>query len=107
MPLCLRQAFNFHHRSNLDGAKPGGWNSFSDVHRLIEIAGLDQIKAAELLAGLGKWSIGHHPFPVTHADACRGGNRMQWAGSEIVSTCVQVLRQASRVHITMFPFSVA
>src|SRR5579872_7338559 len=61
-----------HHRPHLDRTGLGAGNSRRNANRGVEVLGLDQIIAAELLAGFGKWAIGCEDLAVAHA---HGGGR--------------------------------
>ena len=50
---------------------------------LVEIFGVDQKIAAELLARLCKRAVGYEPFAVAHAHAARHCCRVQRVGSQI------------------------
>src|SRR5438128_12638966 len=68
-----RQALDFPHRPDFNSSDPHSGNPGSDVDRLVEIPGIDQEIAANLLARLREWTVSHQAFPVAylHADGRR------------------------------------
>src|SRR5258708_4152648 len=54
-----RQAGYFQDRPDFDGALARRWNPSRDADRLVEVLGLNQVEAAQLLARLRKWAVGH------------------------------------------------
>ena len=59
-----RQALDFPHRPDFNSSDPRSRNAGSVVDRLVEIPGINQEIAANLLAGLREWTVGNEPFPV-------------------------------------------
>src|SRR2546427_1849883 len=54
--------FRSNDRPDLDRAATGHRNPRGDGNRLVEIAGIDQEVAAQLLLGLRERTVGHHPL---------------------------------------------
>src|ERR1700686_1306235 len=73
-------------RPDLDRAEPRARNPRGDGKGRIEILGLDQIIAAELLAGFRERAVGGERLAVAHAHGGRGGGWLQAvAGLEIAA----------------------
>src|SRR5436305_5604122 len=71
-------------RPDLDGAESRAGNPRGDRDRGVEILGIDQIVAAELLAGLRKRAIGGQGLAFADPHGRRGRGRLQpVAGLEI------------------------
>src|SRR5208282_331266 len=63
----------FHDGPHLDRPVTGSGDLLRHSNRFVQVAGFNQIIAAELLLGLGKWPITGQPLPVAHAHG--GGSR--------------------------------
>src|SRR5262245_37311050 len=57
--------------SDLDTSKAGGGDLCSNLNRLVEVSGLDEKVAAELLLGLRKGAVGGRNFAVSYPDRDR------------------------------------
>src|ERR1700738_5056558 len=62
---------------HLDSAGAHGGDACGDGDGFVEVFGLDQVIAAELLARLGERTVGHEAFAVAHADAGGCRRRLQ------------------------------
>src|SRR5438034_3602565 len=91
--LTPRQPRYLHDWSDFNGTFTRHGNPSRDADRLVEVPGVDDIIAAQLLARLRKWPIGHEGLAVAHADAGRRRDGMQWRCGQIVPVGVQVARQ--------------
>src|SRR5262249_53380913 len=58
------QARDFPHRPDFDRSDARSWNLSSDADRLVEIFGMDQEVAGDLLARLHERTVGHETFAV-------------------------------------------
>src|SRR4029079_1335809 len=77
--LCTRAVYagsaDRHHRADLDRAELRTRDPLGELGRFIEILGLDQVEAAELLAGLGERAVGGRHLAAAHAHRRRGVRR--------------------------------
>src|SRR5207302_777203 len=89
------------HRADLDGAPARPRDPGGDPDSLIEIPGVDQEITAELFARFRKRTVGHEPLAVAHANARRGGRRVQRGGGQILSARVEFLREPYGLFITL------
>src|SRR6266568_5021576 len=105
--LTRRQACDLHYRPDFDGAGACRWNPCGDADRLVEILGVDQEVAAELLARLRERTIGHEPFAVAHPDAGRRRRWVQRVGRQILPARVKVLRELRRLPVTLLALAFA
>src|SRR5262245_1587630 len=80
--LSHRQTRDLDHRTNFDCAPLRHRNPLGDGDRRVEISGVDQEVAAQLLARLRERPVGHEAFALAnpHAGCHRGG--VQWGGGE-------------------------
>src|ERR1044072_8102475 len=67
--LLLGQSFDLQHRTNLNRAVLCAGNAFSNTHRFIEIARVDEVVTTEMFASFSEWTIGDQPFAIPHLDA--------------------------------------
>src|SRR5947208_9287904 len=65
---------------DLDRAAAGHGNPRRDGDRLVEIPRIDQEIAPQLLLGLRKRTVGHHPLAVAYPDAGGRGGRLERGG---------------------------
>src|SRR5436190_1295754 len=67
--LGARQPRQLHHRADFDRAFARSWNFRGDPDRFVQILGVDQKIAAEVLARLGERAVRHQPLSLAHANA--------------------------------------
>jgi hypothetical protein len=77
--LDRSHAVEHHHRPDLDGAvaEPGVGDARCDLRRLVEIFRLDDVEAAERLAGLGERAVGGLRLATAYAHRRRRRDRME------------------------------
>src|SRR5665213_3292776 len=80
-------------RPDLDRAIPGAGNLRGNRQRLVEILGLDQIIAAELLAGFRKRTVGGQRLAVAYPHGGRGRDRLQSVGALEMAALDDALRE--------------
>src|SRR5580692_5760234 len=74
----------FDNWSYLDGAEARRRDAGRHCDGIVEILGLNHVKATKLLLGFGKGTVGDHPLLVPHANRGRCGNRLELlAGFEV------------------------
>ena len=79
------------------------WNNEQYVvtdHRVIQVRGIDDVEAAELLARFGERAIGNDRFSLAHPDACRRLHQSQRRGGDELALGVQILREQGRFCVT-------
>ena len=64
-------------RPDLDRAVPGGRDPRRELDRLVEVAGLDEVEAAEGLLGLGERAVGRDRLAVLDPDRRRARGRLE------------------------------
>src|SRR5713226_10375555 len=89
--LVGRQARDLLHGPDLDGSDARPWNPSSDADRLVEILGMDQEVAGDLLARLHEWTVGHETFAVADPNDGRRRRRMQRRGTQIFPVGVELV----------------
>src|SRR3989475_2183875 len=97
--------FRSNDRPDLDRAATGHRNPRGDGNRLVEIAGIDQEVAAQLLLGLRERTVGHHPFALAYPDAGRRGGRLERGGGEILARGTELVRQLCGLAVTPLPLA--
>src|SRR5262245_27014099 len=103
----LRKSRDLHHRTDFDRAQARARDLFRDAYRLVEVLGVDQEIAAEMLARLGERAVGHEPFAFAHPDAGRRRSRMQRGGGQIMPTRIELMGELRGLRVTMLPLSLA
>src|SRR5438132_14109625 len=81
----LGQARDLHDRADFDGALGRGRNALGDADRLVEVLGVDDIEAAELLAGLGEGAVGDERLAFANPDTGRSRDRVQRGGRHVLA----------------------
>ena len=66
----------------------------ADLDRLVQVPGLDQVEAAQLLLGLGERAVGGGHLAVAHPDGRGGLRRLQRVAAEVVAALLDVLGEA-------------
>src|SRR5213594_1900214 len=105
--LISGQARDLLHRTDLDGSDARPWNPSSDGDRLVEILGIDQEVAGDLLAGLHEWAVGDETFAVADPDDRRRRRRMQRRSTQIFSVGVELVRKLHRFLKHLLPLGLA
>src|SRR5258708_39638326 len=95
--LHRRQSLDLPHRPDFNSSDPRSGNPTSDVDGFIEILGVDQEIAANLLPRLREWTVGHVPFPVADLHTGRRRNWLQRPGVQILSLFVKLFRELNRL----------
>src|SRR5262249_24676491 len=103
----LWQSRDLHHGTDFDRAQARARNLCRDAYRLVEVFGVDQEVAAEVLARLGERTVSHEPFAFAHPDAGRRRGRMQRGGSQIMPTRIELMRELRGLSIAMLPLGLA
>src|SRR5829696_2693524 len=101
--LVLWQAWDLHDRPDLDRAPAHPRDAGGNVDRLVEIGGVDQIVATELLTRLRKRAIGYQPFAITHPNAGRRRCQVEWGGAEIMPTRVELSGEPRGLAVALLP----
>src|SRR3954468_14739846 len=66
-----------HDGPDLDGAVPRARDHGGGLDRVVEIADLDLVEAAQLLLRLGEGAVGRERLAVLHANGRRGGGPVE------------------------------
>src|SRR5688500_8580240 len=106
MPRLLRsrvagKARDLGDRTHFDGAAPGHGDARRDRDGLVQVRGVDQEEAAQLLARLGKGAVGHEPLALAHPYARRRRGRVQGRRRHELACRVELARQLRGLHITL------
>src|SRR5438552_10709823 len=99
--LIGRQVRYVNDRPDLDRAATGHGNPRRDGDRLVEIAGIDQEVAAQLLLGFRERAVGHYPFALAYPDAGRRGGRLERGGGEILARGIELVCELRRLAVTL------
>src|SRR5262249_31895971 len=83
----------FADRSYLDASQLRRRDARRDLDRLVEIPGLDQVIAAELLFRFRKRSVGRRDLAVPDADGRGGLDRLEVVAPEIMAAALDVSRE--------------
>src|SRR5437763_4927389 len=83
----------FAHGTNFDAADARRRNLRCELHRFVQILGIDQIEARELLLGLGERAIGHRYLAVAHAHRGCGVDALQRLGGDASSALFEPLAE--------------
>ena len=105
--LFRRQVRDLQHRPYLDRAQPRDGDPRRDADGHVEVLRLDQVVAAQLLAGLGERAVGHQPFPAAHPQAGGRRRRVQRRGSQVVAARAELPRQPRRIPVALLPLGLA
>src|SRR6266849_8730674 len=105
--LLSRQARDFNHWPDLDSPLAGHGNLGGNADRLVEILGVDEEIAAQLLARLRERTIGHKPLSLPHPNAGRHGCGTQRVGSQVLPVRVKVMRKLRRFSVTVLSLRVS
>src|SRR5207244_2833781 len=105
--VVRRQARDLHHRPDFDGSDPRRWNPGGNGNGLVQVPGVDQEKAAKLLARLRKRAVRYERFTLAHPDTGRRGYWMQRGGGQILPARVKILREPGGFSVTLFPLAFA
>src|SRR2546430_5272377 len=103
--LIGRQVRYVNDRPDLDRAATGHRNPRGDGNRRVEIAGIDQEVAAQLVLGLRERTVGHHPFALAYPDAGRRGGRLERGGGDILARGTELVRQLCGLAVTPLPLA--
>src|SRR6266436_387948 len=71
-PLGRRRSCRLHYWPDLNCPCARRWNPGGNTSCLVQISCFNHEEAAELLARLGKWTVGHHLFAIAHSDTACG-----------------------------------
>src|SRR5262249_57375762 len=96
---------DLHDRTDFDRAQARAWNTRGNAYSLVEVPGVEEELATQLSARLREWTVGHEPLAVTHPDAGRRRDRVQWVGAQIMPARVKFLRELRGLNVTMFTLS--
>ena len=89
----MGSARNLSHRPDLDGADARPGNPTSDADRVVEILGIDQEVAGDLLARFDERTVGDERFAVAHPNDGRGRRRLQRRCVDILPLGVKLVRE--------------
>src|SRR5260370_18885054 len=78
--------------AHFNGAGTHGGNPCGDGDGFVEIFGLDEVIAAELLACLNERTVGHEPFASAQADAGGCRRRVELTTAQPLSGILDLLR---------------
>src|SRR5580704_13705521 len=101
-----RQSGEFQVGPDFDRPLASSGNARGDADRRVEIRGLDEEIAAELLARFREGAVRHQPFAVADPDARRRRNGMQRRGTEILARRIEVVRELGRFREAVLAFVV-
>src|SRR6266851_10169850 len=96
-----------HEWAHLNGAGAHGGNPCGDGDGFVEIFGLDEVIAAELLARLGEWTVGHQPFAVAYPDTRGCRRRFQLRTGQPLSGRLDLLGEFHEFPHETLPLSLA
>src|SRR5574337_1524693 len=80
-------------RPHLDAAGPGPRYPGRHLDRLVQVSGLYDVVAAELLLGLGEGAVGDRDPALTHPDRGRGPGRQQPVAPEEMAALSDCFRE--------------
>src|SRR5688572_3420240 len=106
-PLCWYLG-EVHHRPHLDRAEPRRRNARRDLDRLVQVLGLDEVVAAQLLLRLGERAIGGRRLPVPHPHRHRGLRRVERIAADVLACLLDVVGEREvlthdRVRLVLRP----
>src|SRR5712671_3271338 len=81
-----------HDRTHFDRARARGRDAGGELDRLVEILGLDEVEAAQLLARLREGAVGGDRLAVLDAHGGRGRDRLQRLPADVVPALADALR---------------
>src|SRR5215467_11013591 len=84
--IQVRQALEFHQRSDFNRSFASSRYATGNVYRFVEILRIHHEIAAQLFPCLGEWSVGYQSLAVANLDTGGGGYRLQGRRSQIL-TC--------------------
>ena len=105
--LIRGQARDLPHRPDFDGADARPWNPSSDADRIIQILGIDQKVAGDLLARLDERPVGHEALSVADPDDGSGRRRMQRRSAQIFLVGVELVRELHGFLKHLLPLGLA
>src|SRR4051812_40493930 len=79
--------------TDLDGANFRSRNPGGDLDRVVQVARLDHIEAAQLLFGLGEGAVGRRDFPVADPDAGRRMRGFESVPADIVTALLDAVAE--------------
>src|SRR6516162_4223533 len=79
------------HRADLDDSKTGRRKSRRDLTRFVEVPGLDEKEAAELLLRLGERAIGRRDLAAANTDRPGRPRRLQRVRDDVVTALLDLL----------------
>src|SRR5262245_42075813 len=94
--LLHGQPHDLSHRPDLDRSNARSRNPSSNADRLIEILGMDQEVAGDLLARLHERTVGHETFAVADPNDRRRRRRLQRRSTQIFPVGVELVCQLDR-----------
>src|SRR5262245_11982251 len=97
----------FDQRPDFDRADARGRDTRGDAYGLVEILGLDQVVAAELLARFREWTVGDKPFAAADLDRSRGRGRMQLRAAHVLTAVLDAFGQLSVILEDLLLFGLA
>src|SRR2546422_1697234 len=103
----LWEARYFHYWTDFDGSETRSGNAFGNADSLVEVRGIDQVIAAQLLTRFGKRSVDDEPFAVAYANAGGSGRRMKRRGVQISAAGMDILREPGGLQVTFFALGLA
>src|SRR5690348_16875285 len=84
-----------HDRANLDRPEFRRWNARGHLNRVVEILGVYQIVAAELLFRLGEWSIRRGDFAVANTQRGRSRRGLEGVAAEVMAAVLDALGEGT------------
>ena len=94
--VLLRHSIEFDECPYCDRADSGSGMLGRDRDRFVEIAGEDQVVAAEELAGFGERAVGDEASPFADADAGGGRDGMQRRRADVLAAGVELVCEFRR-----------
>src|SRR5712671_3829727 len=95
--LHRRQSLDLPHRPDFNSSDPRSGNPAGDVDGFIEILGVDQKIAANLLPRLREWTVDYVPFPVANLHTGRRRCWLKRRSVQISSLLVKLIRELNRL----------
>jgi hypothetical protein len=64
-------------RAHLDATNAGGWHEGGDVNGVVQVPGVNQVKAGQLLISFGERAITYGDFAIADPDGSGGMDRLK------------------------------
>jgi hypothetical protein len=106
-PISSRRHWRLHDCADFDGARPRRRDSRGNTDRFVQILGLDEEEAAELLPRFREWTGRDDRFPVAHLDASARRSGLQLIPRHKVAGGSELIPQLAVLVIQALPIGFA